>query len=71
MNDGLPTLQFQNIAVDPTDPLDDLLGGTQDNGTPGIRTATGAWSSRATAARRRSTSTATPATTRTPARTAT
>jgi len=42
MNDGLPTLQFQNIAVDPTDPLNDLLGGTQDNGTPGM--LNGNWS---------------------------
>ena len=42
MNEGLPTLQFQNIAVDPTDPLDDLLGGTQDNGTPGMQN--GNWS---------------------------
>jgi hypothetical protein len=42
MNDGLSTLQFQNIAVDPTDPLNDLLGGTQDNGTPGM--LNGTWS---------------------------
>ena len=33
MNAGLPTLQFQNLAVDPHNPLKNLLGGTQDNGT--------------------------------------
>ena len=33
MNAGLPTLQFQSIAVNPQDPLNDALGGTQDNGT--------------------------------------
>jgi len=34
MNAGLPTLQLQDIAVDPTDPLNDLIVGTQDNGSP-------------------------------------
>ncbi|MGZ4308074.1 MAG: hypothetical protein ACXVRG_01835 [Gaiellaceae bacterium] len=34
MNEGLRTLQFENIAVDPQNPLTDLLGGTQDNATP-------------------------------------
>lgn len=32
MNDGLSTLQFQSVSVDPTNP-GNLLGGTQDNGT--------------------------------------
>ena len=42
LNEGLPTLQFQNLAVDLTDPRDDLQGGTQDNGTPGMKN--GYWS---------------------------
>ena len=33
MNDGLGDLQFVQLSVDPADPLGDLLGGTQDNGT--------------------------------------
>jgi hypothetical protein len=34
MNVGLRTLQFESISAAPTNPLNDLLGGTQDNGTP-------------------------------------
>ena len=34
LNAGLPTMQLQDIAVDPTDPFDDLIAGTQDNGSP-------------------------------------
>jgi len=34
MNAGLPTLQLQDVAVDPTDPYNDLITGTQDNGSP-------------------------------------
>jgi hypothetical protein len=33
LNDGLADLQFVQLSVDPKDPLGDLLGGTQDNGT--------------------------------------
>ena len=33
LNDGLATLQFQSVSVNPANPLRDLLGGTQDNGT--------------------------------------
>jgi hypothetical protein len=33
LNAGLATLQFQSLAVNPQDPLNDALGGTQDNGT--------------------------------------
>ncbi|HWX39046.1 MAG TPA: hypothetical protein VNY09_07375 [Candidatus Sulfotelmatobacter sp.] len=33
MNQGLATLQFQSLSIDARDPLGDLLGGTQDNGT--------------------------------------
>jgi hypothetical protein len=32
INNGLATLQFQSVSVNPTDPYE-LLGGTQDNGT--------------------------------------
>jgi hypothetical protein len=32
INAGLSTLQFQGVAVNPTNPLD-VMGGTQDNGT--------------------------------------
>ncbi|MEO8191588.1 MAG: exo-alpha-sialidase [Acidobacteriota bacterium] len=33
LNDGLATLQFQHLAVNPQNPLKDVIGGTQDNGT--------------------------------------
>ena len=33
MNAGLRTLQFESVSVDPNNPLNDLLGGTQDNAT--------------------------------------
>lgn len=33
LNDGLNTLQFQSLSLNAQDPLHDLLGGTQDNGT--------------------------------------
>ena len=33
MNVGLDTLQFQSVSVGNDDPINDLLGGTQDNGT--------------------------------------
>lgn len=33
LNDGLDTLQFQSVSLNAQDPLNDLLGGTQDNGT--------------------------------------
>jgi hypothetical protein len=33
LNDGLGTLQYQSLSLNPADPLNDLLGGTQDNGT--------------------------------------
>jgi hypothetical protein len=34
MNAGLRTLQFEDIAFDPQNPLNDLIGGTQDNASP-------------------------------------
>ena len=33
LNDGLRTLQFQSVSLDPSHPRRNLLGGTQDNGT--------------------------------------
>ena len=33
LNDGLRTLQFQSVSLNPAQPGSDLLGGTQDNGT--------------------------------------
>ena len=36
LNKGLPTLQFQSLSVDPAQPLKQLMGGTQDNGTFGF-----------------------------------
>ena len=33
LNDGLATIQFQSLSANPADPTDDLMGGTQDNGT--------------------------------------
>jgi len=33
INDGLSTLQFQSLSFNPKDPANDVLGGTQDNGT--------------------------------------
>jgi hypothetical protein len=33
LNDGLQTLQYQSLSLNPASPLNDLLGGTQDNGT--------------------------------------
>jgi hypothetical protein len=33
LNDGLRTLQYQSVSLNPANPGGDLLGGTQDNGT--------------------------------------
>jgi len=33
LNAGLVTLQFQNLSINPNNPLRELQGGTQDNGT--------------------------------------
>jgi hypothetical protein len=33
MNEGLSTLQFQSLSVNANNPLRDVMGGTQDNGT--------------------------------------
>jgi len=33
LNPGLGTLQFQSLSLNPQNPLNDIMGGTQDNGT--------------------------------------
>ena len=33
VNDGLRTIQFQSVSVNPQDPAGQIFGGTQDNGT--------------------------------------
>ena len=33
LNQGLGTLQYQSLSVNAQDPLNDIMGGTQDNGT--------------------------------------
>ena len=35
ISDGLNTLQFQSLSINADHPLDDIIGGTQDNGTWG------------------------------------
>ena len=42
MNAGLRTLQFQDLQPNPNDPLRDVIGGTQDNGTLGF-SGSGTW----------------------------
>jgi hypothetical protein len=42
INSGLRTLQFQDLTPNPNNPLRDVIGGTQDNGTLGY-TGTGTW----------------------------
>jgi len=42
LNAGLDTLQFQSVSLNPADPVDDVIGGTQDNGTWG-RDLLGTW----------------------------
>jgi hypothetical protein len=43
INDGLRTLQFQGLSPNPNDPLRDVIGGTQDNGTLGTNGGNGDW----------------------------
>jgi hypothetical protein len=42
LNDGLSTLQFQSVSVNPFD-TDNLMGGTQDNGTLETDGSTAVW----------------------------
>jgi hypothetical protein len=39
VNGGLGTLQYQSLSLNPASPLNDLLGGTQDNGTHAFNNA--------------------------------
>ena len=41
MNDGLGTLQYQSLSVNVNNPLNEIMGGTQDNGTHAFNT--GSW----------------------------
>jgi hypothetical protein len=43
LNDGLATLQFQSVSINPLDPLNDIIGGTQDNGTWAFNGKGGSW----------------------------
>ena len=43
LNDGLRTLQFQSVSINLNDPRNDLIGGTQDNGTWAYDGTTGSW----------------------------
>ena len=37
LNAGLQTLQYQSLSLNPANPLNDLMGGTQDNGTHALQ----------------------------------
>jgi transposase-like protein len=39
LNDGLSTLQYQSLSVNPQKPTKDVIGGTQDNGTQATNNA--------------------------------
>src|SRR5437773_1411626 len=41
MNNGLGTLQYQSLSVNVQNPLNDIMGGTQDNGTHAF--SSGSW----------------------------
>jgi hypothetical protein len=43
MNKGLATLQFQSFSVDPKNPQNSLMGGTQDNGTFEFKGSSEVW----------------------------
>jgi hypothetical protein len=43
LNDGLATIQFQSVTYNPQNPLHDLIGGTQDNGTLSITSDPKTW----------------------------
>ena len=43
MNDGLATLQFQSLTFNPKDPNNDVIGGTQDNGTWSYKNTPSSW----------------------------
>ncbi|PYX72457.1 MAG: hypothetical protein DMG72_14925 [Acidobacteria bacterium] len=41
LNNGLDTLQFQSLSVNVNNPVNDIMGGTQDNGTQAF--SSGSW----------------------------
>src|SRR5207237_9760024 len=41
LNNGLDTLQFQSLSVNVNSPFNDIMGGTQDNGTQAF--SSGSW----------------------------
>jgi len=43
LNDGLSTLQFQSVSLNPQDPGGEWMGGTQDNGTWAFREEGDSW----------------------------
>jgi hypothetical protein len=43
LNQGLSTLQFQSVSLNPLDPLQEWMGGTQDNGTWAFGTKGASW----------------------------
>src|SRR5207302_2408945 len=43
LNSGLQTLQFQSLSINPQNPLGELQGGTQDNGTFQFEGSTDTW----------------------------
>jgi hypothetical protein len=43
LNNGLNTLQFQSLSVDPKNPQNSLMGGTQDNGTFEYKGSSDVW----------------------------
>ncbi len=43
MNYGLATIQFQSLTFNPKDPNNDIIGGTQDNGTWAYKNTPSSW----------------------------
>jgi hypothetical protein len=43
MNSGLATIQFQSLTINPKDPNNDVIGGTQDNGTWSYKNTSSSW----------------------------
>jgi hypothetical protein len=43
LNNGLATIQFQSVTFNPKDPNNDVIGGTQDNGTWSYKNTTSSW----------------------------
>ncbi|HEY7416434.1 MAG TPA: hypothetical protein VH593_14670, partial [Ktedonobacteraceae bacterium] len=43
LNTGLSTIQFQSVTYNPQNPRNDLIGGTQDNGTFSTTSTPGVW----------------------------